>query len=111
MKIIKSVLTITVIASMFSCGNQLKEVKSLNTEIDSASYALGLDMALKVKANFEEAYIPDRKKNKLNFGNLSRKNSLLNYGYISLKIPQRLYSNFHVERGFSVVLLFSLRQF
>lgn len=55
MKIIKSVLTITVIASMFSCGNQLKEVKSLNTEIDSASYALGLDMALKVKANFEEA--------------------------------------------------------
>ena len=55
MKIIKSVLTITVIASMFSCGNQLKEVKSLNTEIDSASYALGLDMALKVKANFKEA--------------------------------------------------------
>ena len=55
MKIIKSVLAITVIASMFSCGNQLKEVKSLNTEIDSASYALGLDMALKVKANFKEA--------------------------------------------------------
>ena len=51
MKIIKSVLTITVIASMFSCGNQLKEVKSLNTEIDSASYALGLDMA-KSKGKF-----------------------------------------------------------
>jgi len=55
MKIIKSVLTISVVLSMFSCGNQLKEVKSLNTEIDSASYALGLDMAIKVKANFEEA--------------------------------------------------------
>ena len=55
MKIIKSVLTTVMIASMFSCANQLKEVKSLETEIDSASYALGLDMALKVKANFEEA--------------------------------------------------------
>ncbi|KGL63691.1 FKBP-type peptidyl-prolyl cis-trans isomerase [Polaribacter sp. Hel1_85] len=55
MKVIKSILTIAVVASMFSCGNQLKEVKSLETEIDSASYALGLDMALKVKANFKEA--------------------------------------------------------
>ena len=34
---------------------QVKEVKELKTEIDSASYALGLDMAIKVKANFEEA--------------------------------------------------------
>ena len=56
MKIIKSVLTTVMIASMFSCANQLKEVKSLETEIDSASYALGLDMALKVKANFEVKY-------------------------------------------------------
>ena len=40
---------------MFSCGNQLKEVKSLETRIDSASYALGLDMAIKVKANFKDA--------------------------------------------------------
>lgn len=55
MKIIKSVLIIAVIATMFSCGNQFKEVKSLETEIDSASYALGLDMAIKVKANFKEA--------------------------------------------------------
>ena len=55
MKIIKGILTIAVVASMFSCGNQFKEVKSLETEIDSASYALGLDMAIKVKANFEEA--------------------------------------------------------
>ncbi|MDG2357323.1 MAG: FKBP-type peptidyl-prolyl cis-trans isomerase N-terminal domain-containing protein, partial [Polaribacter sp.] len=55
MKIIKGILTIAVVSSMFSCGNQFKEVKSLETEIDSASYALGLDMAIKVKANFEEA--------------------------------------------------------
>ncbi|MDG1698433.1 MAG: FKBP-type peptidyl-prolyl cis-trans isomerase, partial [Polaribacter sp.] len=55
MKIIKGILTIAVVSSMFSCGNQFKEVKSLETEIDSASYALGLDMAIKVKENFEEA--------------------------------------------------------
>ena len=55
MKIIKSILSVAIIASLFSCGNQVKEVKSLETEIDSASYALGLDMAFKVKANFEKA--------------------------------------------------------
>ena len=55
MKIIRGIFTIAVVASMFSCGNQFKEVKSLETEIDSASYALGLDMAIKVKANFKEA--------------------------------------------------------
>jgi FKBP-type peptidyl-prolyl cis-trans isomerase FklB len=40
---------------MFSCGNQKSDVKSLDTEIDSVSYALGMDMALKIKANFDEA--------------------------------------------------------
>jgi len=56
MKIIKSILTLAVVAAMTSCGGgQFKEVKSLETEIDSASYALGLDMAFKVKANFEKA--------------------------------------------------------
>jgi FKBP-type peptidyl-prolyl cis-trans isomerase len=55
MKIIRGIFTIAVVATMFSCGNQFKEVKSLETEIDSASYALGLDMAIKVKANFKEA--------------------------------------------------------
>ena len=55
MKTIKNVLTIALVASIFSCGNQLKQVKSLQTEIDSASYALGLDMALKVQSNFKEA--------------------------------------------------------
>lgn len=55
MKVVRSIATIAVAASLFSCGNQLKEVKSLETEIDSASYALGLDMAIKVKANFKNA--------------------------------------------------------
>lgn len=55
MKVVKSILTVAVVASMFSCANQAQEVSSLETEIDSASYALGLDMALKVKTNFKEA--------------------------------------------------------
>jgi FKBP-type peptidyl-prolyl cis-trans isomerase FklB len=55
MKVLKSVLTIAIVTSMISCGNQIKEVKSLEKEIDSASYALGLDMAIKVKANFKDA--------------------------------------------------------
>lgn len=55
MRIIKSLVTIAVLGTMFSCGNQQLEVKSLETGIDSASYALGMDMALKIKANFNEA--------------------------------------------------------
>jgi FKBP-type peptidyl-prolyl cis-trans isomerase FklB len=55
MKSIKSIVTIVVLGTMFSCGNQQSDVKSLETEIDSASYALGVDMALKIKANFNEA--------------------------------------------------------
>ncbi len=55
MRIIKSLVVITITAAMFSCGNQKADVKSLETEIDSASYALGMDMAVKVKANFNDA--------------------------------------------------------
>jgi len=55
MKIIKSLVAVTVLLSMFSCGNQKSDVKSLDTEIDSVSYALGMDMAMKIKANFNEA--------------------------------------------------------
>lgn len=55
MRVLKSLAIITVLTMMVSCGNQKADVSSLKTEIDSASYALGMDMALKVKANFEEA--------------------------------------------------------
>ena len=58
MKIIKSILSIAIAASLFSCGNQVKEVKSLETEIDSVSYAIGLSTGLgmsgQLKAGFEE---------------------------------------------------------
>lgn len=55
MRILKSLVVITILGAMLSCANQKADVKSLETEIDSASYALGMDMAIKVKANFNEA--------------------------------------------------------
>ena len=54
MRIIKSILSIAVVASMVSCGNQVKEVKSLETEIDSVSYAIGLTMSSQLKTGFDE---------------------------------------------------------
>jgi len=54
MKILKSVLSVAVVASMASCNNQVKEVKSLDTEIDSVSYAIGLTMSTQLKGGFKE---------------------------------------------------------
>jgi FKBP-type peptidyl-prolyl cis-trans isomerase FklB len=55
MRILKGLVIITAVASMSSCGNYKADVKSLETGLDSASYALGMDMAIKVKANLEES--------------------------------------------------------
>ena len=54
MKLVKSLVAVAITVSMFSCGNQVKEVKTLNTEIDSVSYAIGLNMATQFKANLKE---------------------------------------------------------
>ncbi|MFD1292687.1 FKBP-type peptidyl-prolyl cis-trans isomerase [Lutibacter holmesii] len=54
MKVIKFVLAVAVITTMISCNNTGITKKSLETEIDSASYALGLDIAVKLKGNFDE---------------------------------------------------------
>lgn len=55
MRVLKSLAIIAVSSIMVSCGNQKADVNSLETGIDSASYALGMDMAIKVKANLSEA--------------------------------------------------------
>ncbi|MCI2228003.1 FKBP-type peptidyl-prolyl cis-trans isomerase [Polaribacter sp. MSW13] len=55
MRIINKLSAIAIVATMFSCVNQKADVKSLETEIDSASYALGLNVATYVKSNFDEA--------------------------------------------------------
>jgi FKBP-type peptidyl-prolyl cis-trans isomerase FklB len=39
---------------MFSCGNQAQDVKILETELDSVSYAVGLSMSGQLKSNFSE---------------------------------------------------------
>jgi FKBP-type peptidyl-prolyl cis-trans isomerase FklB len=54
MRIIKNTLAIAITATFFSCGNQMKEVKSLETELDSVSYAVGLSMSSQLKNGFDE---------------------------------------------------------
>ncbi len=52
---IKKVFAFIIIsASMISCSNQPKEVKSLDNKIDSVSYAVGLTMSMQLKSNFKE---------------------------------------------------------
>ncbi len=55
MKVIKVVLSIATIAILSSCNNQGITKKSLENQVDSASYALGLDMGSKLRINFTEA--------------------------------------------------------
>ena len=54
MKTVKTLVLFILTISLVSCNNQGPNVKSLDTAIDSVSYAIGLDMALKLKANFNE---------------------------------------------------------
>lgn len=54
MSMIKNLVAIAITASMISCGNQVKEVKSLETTLDSVSYAVGLSMSSQLKSNFSE---------------------------------------------------------
>ncbi|MEN8857468.1 MAG: FKBP-type peptidyl-prolyl cis-trans isomerase [Flavobacteriaceae bacterium] len=52
---IKKVFALMLIAtSMISCSNQPKEVTSLNSKVDSVSYAVGLTMSQQLKSNFQE---------------------------------------------------------
>ena len=54
MRIIKNLAAVVVTVTMVSCGNQAQEVKSLETELDSVSYAVGLSMSGQLKSNFSE---------------------------------------------------------
>ncbi|WP_027138630.1 FKBP-type peptidyl-prolyl cis-trans isomerase [Gaetbulibacter saemankumensis] len=54
MKIIKSLSVVTVGLVMASCNNGGVTKKSLNTEIDSVSYAIGMDVARNVNTNVAE---------------------------------------------------------
>ncbi|MGJ8742856.1 FKBP-type peptidyl-prolyl cis-trans isomerase [Polaribacter sp.] len=54
MRILKSLGTVAVIATMVSCGNQKGDVKSLSSELDSVSYAVGLNLSKQMKPSFGE---------------------------------------------------------
>lgn len=54
MKVVKFFAVGLVVVTLFSCNGQTVTNKSLETELDSVSYAVGLDMAVKLKANFDE---------------------------------------------------------
>jgi len=54
MNIIKIFTVVITLTALVSCNSQGVSKKALTNEIDSVSYALGLDMAVKLKANFEE---------------------------------------------------------
>ncbi|UMB60954.1 FKBP-type peptidyl-prolyl cis-trans isomerase [Lutibacter sp. A80] len=54
MKVIKFLFLGAIVISLASCNNQATTLKSLDSEIDSVSYALGLDMGMKIKMNFED---------------------------------------------------------
>ena len=54
MSIIKNLVAVAITVTLVSCGNQVKEVKSLETGLDSVSYAVGLSMSSQLKSNFSE---------------------------------------------------------
>jgi FKBP-type peptidyl-prolyl cis-trans isomerase len=54
MKTVKTFALFILVTSLVSCNNQGVSQKSLETEIDSVSYALGLNMATQLKSNFKE---------------------------------------------------------
>ena len=49
---IKNLAFAVVLFSLVSCNKQVNS-SSLKTEMDSVSYALGLDMAIKIKKNLD----------------------------------------------------------
>ena len=55
MKTSKSILLATILVGLVSCNKLVEEKKSLENELDSVSYALGLDMAVKIKSNWDKA--------------------------------------------------------
>ena len=53
MKVIKFLFLSIIVVSLASCNSQGVTSKSLETQVDSVSYALGLDMGLKLRTNFD----------------------------------------------------------
>ena len=54
MKVIKFLAVVTLILTIVSCNSQGITKKSLENDLDTVSYALGLDIASKLKGNFPD---------------------------------------------------------
>lgn len=54
MKVIKFLVVVVLVSTVVSCNNEGFTKKSLKSENDTVSYVLGLDIANKLKGNFEE---------------------------------------------------------
>ncbi len=54
MKVIKFLIVVVLISTVVSCNSQGITKKSLKSENDTVSYVLGLDIANKLKGNFED---------------------------------------------------------
>ena len=54
MKIIKFLVLVTLVSAIVSCNNQGITKKSLKNDVDTVSYALGIDIANKIKVNFDD---------------------------------------------------------
>jgi len=50
----KLLVAVMAVATLASCNNGVKRVSSLNNELDSVSYSLGVDMAFKLKDAFPD---------------------------------------------------------
>ena len=55
MRVTKVLGVVLMMVVLFSCNTNTVTNKSLETELDSVSYAIGMDMALKLKVNFSES--------------------------------------------------------
>ena len=54
MKVIKFLVVVITVSTLMSGNGQNSSITSLETELDSVSYAVGMDMAIKLKKNFSE---------------------------------------------------------
>ncbi|MFK5958407.1 MAG: FKBP-type peptidyl-prolyl cis-trans isomerase [Lutibacter sp.] len=54
MKVIKFLIVVVLISTIVSCNNQGITKKPLKSELDTVSYVLGLDIANKLKGNFDD---------------------------------------------------------
>ena len=54
MKVTKILVVLIMAVCMISCNNQPPKVTSLESELDTVSYALGLNMAAQINKNFKE---------------------------------------------------------